>query len=498
MNNISRNKLLKQSYQTFLNKCHAIILIYGDDNTYEILQSDAIFSGRIPESGSLKTLYKSLFLNKEEGEPSLNENHEPFMDIQMFKKDNYHDYIHIDQKQLAYRVLSMGENVFGLYFMDISDSEKSNLISTISHEFRTPLTSILGFNELIMRKTSDKEILSYAENIQDAGHLLLQLINSILDYSRIASGKLELFPSAYSTKTLLGDVQSIVSILAREKDLDFVIEADPTLPPYLYGDDLRIKQILINLITNAIKYTKKGSVTLYVSFDSFRQNKGVLNVKISDTGEGIRQEDMNKLYSSFERINESMHHGEVGTGLGMSIVLSLLKQMGSKLEVESVYGQGSTFSFQLIQNIPSSQEQINAFKNRQTPVGLSEDTLHLEGKNILIVDDMKINRQILSTLLGNTKANIQTADSGEKCISLAKNNHFDIILMDYLMPDMDGIEALKQIRNLDDYEHTPVIALTANVFSGSKQFYREQGFSDFLEKPIDYQSLIFCLTQYLS
>lgn len=655
MNTFSRGKLLRQSYQTFLDKCHAIILIYGDDNTYELLQSDELFSGRIPENGDLKTLYKEIFLQKKEGTPSVNENYDSFIDIQLFKQDNYHDYIFIDKNPMEFRVFSMGENVFALYFMDLSISaqsvqkntlkldtitqnylfsmivnladdscqasnvselvgkhhdylditysdwrtmiskmfhpedrnlffnisdpenirkelkenpsfscelqmlnmdgvyiwvrlefirtvdfseeypvflytvqnidkdmqrllrqqnilseakklnhklihenqEKTDMISTVSHELRTPLTSILGLDELIMRQTSDEQILSYAKNIQDAGHLLLQLINTVLDYNRMEAGKLELFPSVYSLSSLLNDVQGIVTILAKEKDLTFVIHQDETLPPYLYGDELRIKQILINLITNAIKYTKKGSVTLRLSFDAAQQNQGILSVKISDTGEGIRQEDMKKLYSSFERINESLHKDVVGTGLGMSIVLSLLKQMDSKLEVESVYGEGSTFSFRLTQGIPSSQEQTSFLENNQVAADVSENTFSLENKNILIVDDMNINLRVISALLSNTKANIVTANSGEECLSLAKNTDFDVILMDHLMPEMDGIETLKALKTLAHYENVPVIALTANVFSGSREYYRKQGFSDFLEKPTDYQSLISCLLQYL-
>ena len=206
---------------------------------------------------------------------------------------------------------------------------------------------------------------------------------------------------------------------------------------------------------------------------------------------------MKKLYSSFERINESLHKDVVGTGLGMSIVLSLLKQMDSKLEVESVYGEGSTFSFRLTQGIPSSQEQTSFLENNQVAADVSENTFSLENKNILIVDDMNINLRVISALLSNTKANIVTANSGEECLSLAKNTDFDVILMDHLMPEMDGIETLKALKTLAHYENVPVIALTANVFSGSREYYRKQGFSDFLEKPTDYQSLISCLLQYL-
>lgn len=502
MNTFLQNKLIKQSYQAFLNKCRAIILIYSDDNSYEVLKKDSLFTKYIKEKGSLRDLYQSLFLQNRRMDSTLPNENNSFVDIQRFKQDNYHDYLTLSAEStsvfLEYRILLLEENVSVLYFLDSAEKKTTpvdNTFSILSHELRTPLTAILGLNEIILQNSLEPQTLNCARDIQNTGNWLLQMTDTFLDYYRLQADKIELFPSIYDVKTLLHDIKTVALVLTKNKNLSLEWTGDENLPPYLYGDDLRIKQILINLISNAVKYTSCGSVSLHFSFQEKKTQQGLLTIQVSDTGKGIRSKDIKHLFCAFERIEESSIREISGFGLGMHIVASLLKKMGSQLEINSEYGKGTTFSFSLIQDIPSS-EQKTSFLSLQKEDLSSVNSL-FTGKKILIVDDMKINLYIMSELLKKTGAEITTLSSGTEVLKLAETTNFDLIFLDHLMPEMDGVHILHKIRQLSNYYQTvPIIALTANVTANSRDFYVKNGFSDFLEKPFNSQTLLSCLKKY--
>ena len=367
---------------------------------------------------------------------------------------------------------------------------KGRFLANVSHEIRTPINAVLGFDTMILRESSETEIREYAANIQNAGNTLLSLINDILDFSKIESGKMNIVPVEYDLSSLITDIDNMMSIKAEGKGLDFILDIDTDLPSALYGDDIRIKQVLLNVINNAVKYTEKGSVTFKVS-GHYDQDNYVLRFLVKDTGIGIKQEDMPKLFGDFERIEESKNRKVEGTGLGMSITTSILGLMGSKLQVNSVYGEGSEFFFDLIQEVRDA-EPIGDLAKHKIDVSSIKYEIAFTAKdaNILVVDDSKLNVMVFKGLLKNMEMNIDSAEDGKTALEKMTNNPYDIIFMDHMMPDMDGIEVLsifkdmvvngESVINAD----TPVIVLTANAISGVKEQYVNAGFIDYISKPI--------------
>lgn len=368
-----------------------------------------------------------------------------------------------------------------------ANEAKGRFLAHMSHEIRTPINAVLGMDEMILRESKEQSIRAYAMDIYQAGQTLLSLINDILDFSRIDSGKMEIVPVEYDISSLIHDLVNMASQRAGEKQLRLVVQVDPNIPSRLYGDDVRIRQVLTNILTNAVKYTSEGTVWLRVKSRCI-DDQAVLSFEVEDTGIGIREEDLPKLTAEFERIEEDRNRNIEGTGLGMSITLQLLALMGSKMQVESVYGKGSKFSFELEQKI------IN-----HTPVGdfearvrlLSQDyshkaTLFAPDADILVVDDNAVNRKVLRSLLKETQMRITDAESGMQCLELVQRQHYDLILLDHMMPEMDGIETLHRIRGLPDgpCRDTPVVVLTANAVAGAKEAYLAEGFDDFLSKPV--------------
>lgn len=377
---------------------------------------------------------------------------------------------------------------------------KSVFISNMSHEIRTPINAVLGMDEMIIRETTDETIRSYAYNIKSAGKMLLSIINDILDYSRIESGKMQICPVEYSLKTLIEDVNSLIYIKLKEKGLTYNLDIDPTCPSTLVGDELRIKQVITNLLTNAVKYTEKGSVTFSVEGISQSNEEISLNIKISDTGIGMRSEEMHKLFTAFERLDEQRNHNIEGTGLGMSIVVRLLEQMNSRLEVESVYGKGSVFSFVLSQKIIDATPIGDVFSLQKTnsPQDNSASLPYAPNAKILAVDDNQINLFVLKGFLKHTGIDFDYVQSGKECLEKISQKDYDLIFLDHLMPEMDGIETLKHIRALGSkYKTLPIVALTANVISDAKERYLNAGFSDFMEKPFVASDLKRILLTYL-
>ncbi len=368
-----------------------------------------------------------------------------------------------------------------------SNEAKGRFLANMSHEIRTPINAVLGMDAMILRETEDENIREYAVNIQNAGQTLLALINDILDLSKIESGKMEIIPTNYEFSSMLHDVVNMIKIKAEDKGLKMNFNVDHSLPFMLCGDEVRIRQVLINLLSNAVKYTKEGSVGLTVTGSKDGDNI-LLNFVVEDSGIGIKQEDLHKLFARFERIEEERNRNIEGTGLGMSITLQLLHLMGSELKVESEYGVGSKFYFELAQQI-INDEPIGNLDERIEKLSAGqkyEVAFEAPDAQLLVVDDNSINRKVFINLLKQTKVHIDEAESGFECIEMIKEKHYDVIFLDHMMPEMDGIETLHRMKQMTDYpcENTPVVALTANAIQGAKEMYLNEGFDNFISKPI--------------
>ncbi len=379
---------------------------------------------------------------------------------------------------------------------------KSEFLSNMSHEIRTPINAILGMNEMILRESRNETILEYAENIRNASNNLLGIVNDILDFSKIEAGKMEIIPVEYELSSLLNDLVNMIQKRATDKGLELIVNVDEKLPMILFGDEIRIKQVVTNILTNAVKYTEKGSVTLSVECSQKSADKITLKFGVKDTGIGIKQEDIQKLFSAFERIEEKRNRTIEGTGLGMNITKKLLNMMGTVLQVESVYGEGSNFWFEIEQKIIKDEPIGNfeeAFRNSLKQHKKYHEKFTAPNAKILVVDDTVMNLTVVKGLLKQTKIQIDTAESGFECLKLVAKNIYDIIFLDHRMPEMDGIETLRKMQNMPDNlnETTPVISLTANAISGAREQYIAAGFSDYLTKPINSVKLEELIMKYL-
>lgn len=375
---------------------------------------------------------------------------------------------------------------------EAANNAKSDFLAHMSHEIRTPINAVLGMNEMILRESNDGEILEYSENIKTSGTMLLGIINDILDFSKIESGKLEIIPVDYDLSTILNDLVHMIQTRADDKGLMFKLDFDSNIPRLLHGDEIRIKQIITNILTNAVKYTEKGSVTFSMGYDPIENDPDsiMLHVSVKDTGMGIKEEDMKKLFSEFERIEEKKNRNIEGTGLGMSITKSLLEMMDSSLQVESVYGEGSVFSFSIKQRVVGEavlgnyEEAYKEHLNRQSKY---KEIITAPAARILVVDDNKMNLVVFKSLVKQTLIHVDTAESGDEGLEQMSSSEYDIIFLDHLMPNKDGIETLHDLKKQSDNPniHTPVICLTANAISGAREQYISEGFDDYLTKPID-------------
>ncbi|MBQ8138740.1 MAG: response regulator [Lachnospiraceae bacterium] len=378
---------------------------------------------------------------------------------------------------------------------------KSDFLASMSHEIRTPINSVLGMNEMILRETEEENTRKYAEDIQHAGNMLLSLVNNILDFSKIESGKMEIIPVKYDMGILISDIKIIIANRAMQKGLKFSVKVAPDMPRVLYGDEIRIKQIITNILTNAVKYTETGSVNFNVDFDKADERSVLLKVSISDTGRGMKEDDLNKLFSPFERIEELRNRHIEGTGLGMSIVQQLLALMGTRLNVKSVYGKGSTFEFVIRQEVVDWTQVGDMGSvvsvSRTKRVDTEQFTAPLA--KILVVDDIKMNLNVIVGLLKRTKIQVDTALSGAEAIDMARKKEYDILFIDHMMPEMDGIETLEKIKK-DRFalcREKPMIALTANAISGAREFYLKKGFVGYLSKPVDTKLLEKIIIEFL-
>ncbi|MCR5446787.1 MAG: response regulator [Schwartzia sp.] len=379
---------------------------------------------------------------------------------------------------------------------------KSQFLSNMSHEIRTPINAIMGMNEMICREAGAPNIREYAENIRTASSSLLGIINDILDFSKIEAGKIEIIPVEYEISSLLNDLVNMVKTRADKKGLALHVKASSELPTLLYGDEIRLKQVITNILTNAVKYTEEGSVTLSISFEKTDDKTIRLKVSVEDTGIGIKSEDLKKLYNPFERIEEKRNRTIEGTGLGMNITKRLLELMDSHLEVESVYGKGSKFSFTVTQPVidwtPIGDFE-NAFRRAVVRQKVYKERFTAPNAKVLVVDDTAMNITVIKGLLKTTQVQLSDANSGREALALTDTTQFDIIFLDHRMPDMEGVETLEAIRAQTNWKNkeTPVICLTANAISGAREWYLARGFTDYITKPVDSDHLEAMLIKYL-
>ena len=379
---------------------------------------------------------------------------------------------------------------------------KSRFLSNMSHEIRTPINAIMGMDEMILREATEETIREYAESIRTASASLLGLVNDILDFSKIEAGKMEIIPVEYELSSVLNDLVNMVKTRAEKKGLSLSVEASPELPTLLFGDEIRIKQVATNILTNAVKYTEKGGVTMRVTFEKGDAQTIRLRFAIKDTGIGIKPEDMKRLYNPFERIEEARNRTIEGTGLGMNITKRLLDLMGSRLEVESVYGEGSTFSFTVEQRVVNWSpigDFEQAYKRTVAQHHAYHECFTAPEAEVLVVDDTKMNLTVMKGLLKATKVKLDEAESGTECLALTEKKKYDVIFLDHRMPGMDGVETLVSLRMQmhGKNSETPVVCLTANAVSGAREWYLARGFNDYLTKPVDGGQLEAMLIKYL-
>ncbi len=396
------------------------------------------------------------------------------------------------------RLIDMSERALA------ASEAKSSFLSNMSHEIRTPINAVLGLNEMILRECGDQNILNYSESIRTAGSTLLGLINDILDFSKIEAGKMEIIPVEYDLSSILNDLVNMIQTRADAKGLMLVLDFDKDMPNLLNGDEIRIKQVITNILTNAVKYTEKGSVVFGMTYEKLPEEPDsvLLQVSIKDTGIGIKEEDLKKLFSEFERIEEKRNRNVEGTGLGMNITKSLLQMMGSTLKVESIYGLGSKFSFAVKQKVVSWSpigDYEASYKKSLKQRGRYKASFTAPTAEVLVVDDNQMNLMVFKSLLKRTGVKIDMAGSGDEALSLAYDKKYDVIFLDHMMPEKDGIETLHEMRaqKAGPNLHTTAICLTANAISGAREEYIAAGFDDYLTKPIDSVKLEEMLQNYL-
>jgi len=393
-----------------------------------------------------------------------------------------------------------------------ANAAKSDFLANMSHEIRTPINAVMGMNAMILRESDDANIREYAGKAHNASKTLLALINDILDLSKIEAGRMEIVEDVYYLSSVLNNVVNMMRVKAEEKKLEFAVEVDENIPNELMGDETRISQVIINILNNAVKYTREGSVRLKVeqvkqspegnTADAGCDGKIILKVSVSDTGIGIREEDMGKLFANFERLDQKANKNVEGTGLGLPITAKMVEMMQGRLEVESVYGEGSTFTIYLPQQVEGDVKIGNfeeKFKEYVKSLNTYKETFRAPEAHVLVVDDNEMNLFVVEKLLKTTEIIVSCCDSGERCLELIRQQHYDVILLDHMMPEMDGMETLKRMKEMKQHlcQDTPVIVLTANAIVGVREMYLADGFDDYLSKPIDFNELEAMLRKHL-
>ena len=386
---------------------------------------------------------------------------------------------------------------------DRANKSKSDFIANVSHEIRTPINAVLGMDEMILRETKEEATRQYAFDIKSAATTLHGIINEILDMSKMETGRMDIVPVNYNMRSLINDTINMIKLKSDAKNLELKVSADPKIPAGYVGDEVRIKQILTNILSNSVKYTEEGSISLDITGErsETENNKEILHFVIKDTGIGMRPEDVKKITEDYSRFDSEKNRNVEGTGLGMSITTKLLSRMGATLNIESEYGSGTTMSFDLEQEIWDASE-LGDYRNANYVLAenyVYEQSFEAPECKVLVVDDNAVNRKVFRGLLRKTKLNIDEADSGSSCLNMVRKNKYDIIFMDHMMPEMDGIETFHALKELPDNmsKDAPCIMLTANAVSGAKELYFEEGFDDFIAKPIVPDELEKLIKKYL-
>ena len=376
-----------------------------------------------------------------------------------------------------------------------ANQAKTDFLSSMSHEIRTPLNAICGFsNSLLENDGVSSEAKDDVKNIIMASDTLLELVNGILDISKIEANKLEIIDSVYSFKKMYEELILLTKARIGEKPIEFKHSYDESIPEFLYGDGVRVKQIIINLLTNSAKYTKDGYIDFKI--DSIKKDNIIrLIISVEDSGIGIKKESVDKLFTKFERLGVEKQTTTEGTGLGLAITKKLVEMMGGKIVVQSIYGKGSIFTISIDQKM-LSEEELSKVKKENESEEKTNEIIDATGKSILVVDDNLLNLKVAERLLKVYKCNITFASSGSECLDKVSNNKYDLILLDDMMPRMSGTETLQKLKEIDSF-NTPVVALTANAITGMREEYINRGFNDYLSKPIVKEDLNRVMKKYL-
>ena len=390
--------------------------------------------------------------------------------------------------QIISVVLVFASGLLGLIESNKANKAKTRFLAKMSHEIRTPMNAIIGMAELALRENMTYTVKEYILGVKQAGTNLLSIINDILDFSKIENEKLEIVPSNYSFSSLINNVVNIIKTRIADSGLRFEINIDSNIPDSLFGDETRIRQVLLNVLGNAVKYTKKGFISFSVNGE-IKEDTVLLTIEVTDSGMGIKPKDLKKLFDEFVRMDMESKKGIEGTGLGLAIAKNLIKMMNGDISVQSEYGKGSIFTVKLPQKI-SVNELFDSLKTDNMTI-----KFNAPNARVLVVDDIDANLKVVKGLMQPYKMQVDLCTSGAEAIEMVKANNYDLVFMDHMMPDMDGVEATKIIREI--YANLPIIALTANAVSGVKEMFFSNGFNDFLSKPIDTINLNSILEKWL-
>lgn len=380
--------------------------------------------------------------------------------------------------------------------LDMVSKNKSHFLSNVSHELRTPMNAILGMNEMILRECNDSAILEYSSNIENSGKMLLQIINDVLDLNKIESGKMDIIETNYQLADIILDMENMIKPLVKTDRQELIIKCGDNLPKTLHGDSVRLKQMITNILTNAVKYTEKGQILFEVSGEK-KENIFYFSFLVRDTGKGIRQEDIPLLFDAFERAEQLRNNAIEGTGLGLAITQKFAHLMGGEILVDSVYGKGSVFTILIPQTIVGEELMGDYHRVQEEKKHEYHECFVAPNVKLLVVDDVKTNLLVIKHLLKNNKMQMTFKMSGKDCIDILKEETFDIILLDHMMPDLDGVETLNTIRQEHLCDQTPIIALTAIAESDSAEKYKKLGFTDYMSKPVDGHELEKMILKYI-